>query len=206
MASYTVTRISPPSNPTQQDDAHEAGEAATPFEAWTNWLEEARDTIAEGDGDPDDTDTILAVILEHIAGGGPDAIANKEARLEEILREAQASNGKITVFLQRQREARKAQKAEAAALAARLDEIAGQITAMARENAALRSSLSACEQNLAQATDMLEKEIARERALRRLLDAQRARPHNQKVASELIKRHAAKALEIAVKSKTEEAA
>jgi hypothetical protein len=206
MASYTVTRISPPSNPTQQDDVTEADEAATPFEAWTDWLDEARDAIDEGDGDPDDTDTILAVILEHIAGGGPDAIANKEARLEEILREAQASNGKITVFLQRQREARKAQKAEAAALAARLDEIAGQITAMARENAALRSSLSACEQNLAQATDMLEKEIARERALRRLLDAQRARPHNQKVASELIKRHAAKALEIAVKSKTEEAA
>jgi hypothetical protein len=206
MASYTVTRISPPSNPTQQDDVTEADEAATPFEAWTDWLDEARDAIDEGDGDPDDTDTILAVILEHIAGGGPDAIANKEARLEEILREAQASNGKITVFLQRQREARKAQKAEAAALAARLDGIAGQITAMARENAALRSSLSACEQNLAQATDMLEKEIARERALRRLLDAQRARPHNQKVASELIKRHAAKALEIAVKSKTEEAA
>ena len=192
--------------PVEAAKTDETAETATSFEAWIDWLEEARDRIAEGDGDPDDLDTLLAVVLEHIAGGGPDAIANKDARVEEVLREAQASNGKITVFLQRQREARKAQKAEAAALAARLDEIAGQITAMARENAALRSSLSACEQNLAQATDMLEKEIARERALRRLLDAQRARPHNQKVASELIKRHAAKALEIAVKSKTEEAA
>ena len=52
---------------------------------------------------------------------------------------------------------------------------------------------------------MLEKEIARERALRRLLDAQRSRPHTQRVASELAKRHAAKALEVVAKSKTEAA-
>jgi hypothetical protein len=205
MASYTATWVGPPSNSAQQDDVPEAAEAATPFESWLDWLEEARDAIAEGEGDPDDADTLLAVILEHVVGGGPDAIGRRDGRIEEVLREAQASNGKITVFLQRQREARKAQKAESAALAARLDGIAGQIPAMARENAALRSSLSACEQNLAQATDMLEKEIARERALRRLLDAQRSRPHTQRVASELAKRHAAKALEVVTKSKTEAA-
>ena len=44
---------------------------------------------------------------------------------------------------------------------------------MTRENSELRTKLSNCEQNLRQATDMLEKEIARERSLRRLLDAQR---------------------------------
>jgi hypothetical protein len=206
MASYTVTRISPPSNPAQRDDAHEAGEAATPFEAWTDWLEEARDTIEQGDGDPDDLDTLLAVVLEHIAGGGPDAIGRRDGRVEEVLREAQDSNNKITVFMHRQREARKARTVEGAALAGRLDEITNAIAAVTRENVELRTKLTACEQNLMQVTDMLEKEIARERALRRLLDAQRARPHNQKVASELIKRHAAKALEIAVKSKTDEAA
>jgi hypothetical protein len=172
---------------------------------WFDWLEEARDTIEQGDGDPDDLDTLLAVVLEHIAGGGPDAIANKDARVEEVLREAQASNGKITVFLHRQREARKTQKAEAAALAERLDRMAGQIAAVTQENAELRATLANCEQNLRQATDMLEKEIARERSLRRLLDAQRARPHTQRIASELAKRHAAEALEVVTKSKTEAA-
>ena len=206
MASYTATWVGPPSNSAQQDDVPEAAEAATPFESWLDWLEEARDAIAEGEGDPDDADTLLAVILEHVVGGGPDAIGRRDGRVEEVLREAQDSNNKITVFMHRQREARKARTVEAAALAGRLDEITNAIAAVTRENVELRTKLTACEQNLMQVTDMLEKEIARERALRRLLDAQRARPHNQKVASELIKRHAAKALEIAVKSKTDEAA
>jgi predicted RNase H-like nuclease (RuvC/YqgF family) len=205
MASYTATWVGPPSNPAQDDTAEAAEEAATPFEAWTDWLEEARDAIAEGDGDPDDTDTILALVLEHVVGGGPDAVALKEKRAEEILREAQASNGKITVFLHRQREARKTQKAEAAALAKRLDHMADQIGSLTREDSQLRTTLENCEQNLRQATGMLEKEIARERSLRRLLDAQRSRPHAQRVASELVKRHAAKALEVVTKSKTEAA-
>ena len=205
MVAYTVTRISPPSNPAQQDDSAEAAEAPGAFEAWIDWLEEARDAIAEGDGDPDDLDTLLAVVLEHIAGGGPDAIANKDARVEEALREAQASNGKITVFLHRQREARKTRAVESAALTERLDRMAGQIAAVTRENSELRATLANCEQNLRQATDMLEKEIARERSLRRLLDAQRSRPHTQRVASELAKRHAEKALEAATKNKTEAA-
>ena len=126
--------------------------------------------------------------------------------LEEVLREAQASNDKITGFLHRQREARKTQKAEAAALAERLDGMTDAIAAVTRENVELRTTLNACEQNLTQATGMLEKEIARkERSLRRLLDAQRSRPHTQRVASELAKRHAAKTLEVVAKSKEEAA-
>ena len=191
--------------PVEAAKTDETAETATSFEAWIDWLEEARDRIAEGDGDPDDLDTLLAVVLEHIAGGGPDAIANKDARVEEVLREAQASNGKITVFLHRQREARKTRAVESAALAERLDRMAGQIAAVMRENSELRATLTNCEQNLMQATAMLEKEIARERSLRRLLDAQRARPHTQRVASELAKRHAKKALEAATKNKTEAA-
>jgi hypothetical protein len=193
MVSYTVT-FGPPSNPAQQDDTTEATEAATPFESWLDWLEEARDTIEQGDGDPDDLDTLLAVVLEHIAGGGPDAIANKDARVEEALREAKDLSGKVTVFLHRQREARKTRAVESAALAERLDRMAGQIAAVTQENAELKTKLTACEQNLMKATGMLEKEIARERGLRRLLDAQRSRPHTQRIASELAKRHAAKAL------------
>lgn len=180
-------------------------EADTPFEHWLDWLEETRETIAEGDGDPDDIDAVIALALEHIVGGGPDAVATRDARLEEVLRDTQASNDKITVFLQRQREARKTQKAETAALAGRLDRMADQIGSLTRENSSLRTTLENVEENLRQATAMLEKEIARERSLRRLLDAQRSRPHTQRVASELAKRHAAKALEVGAKSKTEAA-
>lgn len=176
-------------------DTAEADEAATPFESWIDWLEETRETIDENDGDPEDLDTILAVVLEHVVGGGPDAVARKEERLEEVLRQVQAANNTITGFLHRQREARKTQKAEAVALAKRLDEMTGAIAAVTRDNVELTATLTACEQNLTQATGMLEKEIAKERSLRRLLDAQRSRPHTQTIASELAKRHAAKILE-----------
>ena len=83
--------------------------------------------------------------------------------------------------------------------------MADAIAATTRENVELRTTLTACEQNLAKATATLEKEIARERSLRRLLDAQRSRPHTQRVASELAKRHAEKALEAVTKSKEEAA-
>ena len=172
----------------------EAAEAATPSS-------EALETIGRNDGDPDDLDNLLAVVLEHVVAGGPDAVARKEERVEEVLREAQDSNRKIATVLRQQREAREARTVESAALAARLDGITNAIAAVTRENSELRTKLTACEQNLAQATDMLEKEIARERALRRLLDAQRSRPHTQRVASELAKRHAAKALEVVAKTK-----
>jgi hypothetical protein len=206
MASYIATWVGPPSNSAQQDDVPEVAEAATPFESWLDWLEEARDAIAEGEGDPDDADTLLAVILEHVVGGGPDAIGRRDGRIEEVLREAQASNGKITAALRQQCAARETRKIESAALAKRLDGMTDAIGSLARENAELKTKLSACEQNLAQATDMLEKEIARERSLRRLLDAQRSRPHTQRIASELAKRHAAKVLESTTKKETEEAA
>jgi hypothetical protein len=204
MASYTVTRIGPPSNPAQQDDAPEAAE--TPFESWLGWLSEARDAIDEGDGDSEDLDNILALVLEHICAGGPDAVARKEERAEEVLREARDSNRKIASVLRQQREAGEARTVESTALAGRLDGITNAIAAVTRENVELRTKLSACEQNLTQATAMLEREIARERSLRRLLDAQRNRPHAQRVASELAKRHAMKALESGTQGKTEEAA
>jgi septal ring factor EnvC (AmiA/AmiB activator) len=182
-----------------------AEEAATPFESWLDWFGEARETIDDGGGDSEDLDTLLAVILEHIVAGGPDAVARREERVEEVLREAQDSNNKITVFLHRQREARRTLAVESAALTERLDGMTDAIAAVTRENSELRMKLSACEQNLTQATALLEKEIARERSLRRLLDAQRSRPHTQRIASELAKRHAAKALEVVTKSKTEAA-
>jgi hypothetical protein len=195
MASYTATWVGPPSNSAQQDGVPEAAEAATPFECWIDWLSEARDAIDEGEGDPDDLDNILALVLEHLVGGGPDAVALKEKRAEEVLREARDSNNKIATVLRQQREAREARAVESAALAGRLDGITNAIGSLTRENAELKAKLTACEQNLTQATAMLEKEIARERGLRRLLDAQRSRPHTQRVASELAKRHAAKILE-----------
>ena len=76
MASYTATWVGPPSNPAQEDDVPEAGEAATdPFESWLGWLSEARDAIDEGDGDPEDLDNLLAVILE------------RERRLQSLARD-----------------------------------------------------------------------------------------------------------------------
>jgi hypothetical protein len=191
MASYTVTRISPPSTPAQDDrvKAADTDEVATPFEAW----------LGE-DGDPDDPENILAFVMEHI---GAEIDALKKERDEIEVRSTKDTNRKIAAVLRQQREAR---TVESAALAARLDRMAGQIAAVTRENSQLRTTLENCEQNLRQATGMLEKEIARERSLRRLLDAQRNRPHTQRVASELAKQHAAKALEVATKGSKEEAA
>ena len=206
MSTYSVSL----GHSAQQDDSVETVEAAeeaaeTPFESWLGWLSEARDEIAENDGDPDDLDNIFAVVLENLVGGGPDAVALKEKRAEEALREARNSNNKITVFLLRQREVREQRAVEAAALAGRLNEMTDAIAATARENSELKAPLAAQETETARGTAMLEREIAKERSLRRLLDAQRNRPHTQRVASELAKRHAAKALEVVTKSKTEAA-
>jgi septal ring factor EnvC (AmiA/AmiB activator) len=174
-----------------------------PTQTAFDFIDECRDAIVEGGGDTEDLDSLLAIILEHICAGGPDAVARKAERIEEVLRETKDSNRKIA---RQQREAREERAVESAALAGRLDEMTYAIAEVTRENAELSMKLTACEQNLRQATGMLEKEIARERSLRRLLDAQRSRPHTQKIASELAKRHAAKALEIAVKSNKVEAA
>jgi hypothetical protein len=191
----------------QQDDAPEAGEAATdPFESWLGWLSEARDAIDEGDGDSEDLDNILALVLEHICTGGPDAVASRDERIAEVLHAALDSNNKIAIVLRQQREARKTRAVESAAFTERLDGLANAIAAAARENSELRTKLVVIEQNLTQATALLEREISKERSLRRLLDAQRSRPHTQRVASELAKRRAAKALESAVKVNNKEEA
>jgi chromosome segregation ATPase len=211
MASYTVTRASPPSNPAQQDDAPETAEAAeaaaADLDSWRGWIDETRDAIDRGGGDCDDIDAVLATILSYVAAEVETAVAGAEERAgkyaQDVLRETRDSSRKIVTFLRQQREAREKRTAESAALAERLDRIDNAIAAVTRENAALRSSLSACEQNLLKATDMFAKEIGRERSLRRLLDAQRSRPHTQRVASELAKRHAAKVLESATKEKTD---
>jgi len=202
MATYMVSL----GHSTPPEAAEAAEKAATdPFESWLGWLEEARDEIDQGDGDPDDVDNLLALALEHLVGGGPDAVALKEKRAEEVLREARDSSNKIAIVVGQQREARKQRAVEAAALAGRLDRIDNAVAAVTRENSSLRTTLENVEENLRQATAMLEKEIARERSLRRLLDAQRSRPNTQRVASELAKRRAAKALEVVTKSKTEAA-
>jgi hypothetical protein len=184
MVAYTVTRISHPSNPAQRDDNAEAAEAATPFETW----------LGE-DGDPDDPENIIAFLFENIDA---EIDALKKERDEIEVRSTKDLNRKIATVLRQQREAR---AVEAVALTGRLDKINSAIAAVTWENSELKAKLSACEQNLTQATAMLEREISKERSLRRLLDAQRSRPHTQRVASELAKRHAEKILE-----KKEEAA
>ncbi len=209
MATYTAVLTGPPSNPPQQDDtaeAAEAREAAATFDSWIAWLDDCRDAIAEGGGDSEDPDSLLASILDYIATETEAAVALGEERAtqyaRDVLRKAEDSNNKIAVVLRQQREAREQQAAEAEALARRLGRMAAAIESVTRENASLQTKLAACEQNLARATAMLDKEIARERSLRRLLDAQRSRPHTQRVACELVKRHAMKAMESATKGKT----
>ena len=50
-------------------DTAEADEAATPFDSWLGWLDEARDAIDQGGGDCQDLDSLLAVILDYVAAG-----------------------------------------------------------------------------------------------------------------------------------------
>jgi hypothetical protein len=158
-------------------EAAETDEAATPFETW----------LGE-DGDPDDPENIVAFVMEHI---GAEIDALKKERDEIEVRSTKDLNRKIATVLRQQREAR---AVEAVALTGRLDKINSAIAAVTQENSELKAKLSACEQNLTQATAMLEREISKERSLRRLLDAQRSRPHTQRVASELAKKHAEKLL------------
>jgi len=202
MASYTVHMIGLPNNPAQEQDAAEATEAreaADTFDSWIAWLDDLRSAIDQGGGDSEDPDSLLASILHHIATETEAAVALGEERATkyamDVLHEARDSNNKIAAVLRQQREAREQRTVESAALAQRLDRMAAAIEAVTQENVELRTKLTACEQNLTKATSMLEKEIAKERALRRLLDSRRDRPNGQKIASELAKRHAAKALE-----------
>lgn len=181
MATYAVS-LGHSAQQVETAEAAETDEAATPFETW----------LGE-DGDPDDIDNILAFVMEHI---GAEIDALKKERDEIEVRSTKDLNRKIAAVLRQQREAR---TVEAAALAARLDGVTNAIAAVTRENSKLEARLAAQETEITRATAMLEREIAKERSLRRLLDAQRSRPHSQKIASELAKRHAAKVLESAVK-------
>jgi hypothetical protein len=121
----------------------------------------------------------------------------------DTLREVLDSNRLVARVSRQQREGREQRQAETAALSRRLDYLADGLAAVTRENVDLKARLAAQESEIARATAMLQKEIARERSLRRLLDAQRSRPHTQRVASELAKLHAKKALEKATKAKTD---
>ena len=209
MASYTVNLVGPPSNPAHEHDASEATEAreaADTFDSWIAWLDDLRSAIDQGGGDSEDPDSLLASILDYIATETEAAVALGEERAtqyaRDVLRKAEDSNNKIAVVLRQQREARERQAAEAEALARRLDRMAAAIESVTRENGSLQTKLAACEQNLTKATGLLEKEIAKERSLRRLLDSRSNRPNAQKIASELAKRHAMKAMESATKGKT----
>jgi hypothetical protein len=213
MASYTVHMMSEPSSPAQPDDAEattETREAADTADFWASWISDLRYAIEEAGGDSDDPDTLLASIMDSIGDEITSAVAAAEERAikyaANILHRAEDSNQKVALALRREREARDERRIEGEALAKRFDRINSAIEKVERENVELRAKLTACEENLAKATAMLEREIAKERSLRRLLDAQRSRPHTQKIASELAKRHAQKALESAMKDKTERAA
>jgi hypothetical protein len=204
VTSYTVNlNLAGPASTAQQDDTAEAD--ASDF--WIAWLDDLRSAIDQGGGDSEDPDSLLASILDYIATETEAAVALGEERAtqyaRDVLRKAEDSNNKIAVVLRQQREARERQAAEAEALARRLDRMAAAIESVTRENVELKTRLAAQESESARAVGALEKEIARERSLRRLLDSRRNRPNAQKIASELAKRHAAKTLESAAKGKTE---
>ena len=212
-AVYTVT-IGRTSNGREDDaaaaaKAAEADEAATVLDGWISWIVDVRDEIAAGGGDAEDIDNVLAVVMGHIAdeieisAKGAEERAGAYAR--DVLLRADDSNNKIAKLLREAREGRERQAIEAEALAERLGRLDDAIAALTKENGELRTKLTACEETLVRATSMLEREISKERSLRRLLDSRRNRPPAQKIASELAKKHAEKMLQLAT-SKTEEAA
>lgn len=204
MASYTAILTKPLINPARQDapETRETDEAAVAnYDAWIDWLDDAKAGIAAAGGDYEDLDGLLAVILDHVtteaeaAAKGAEERAGKYAR--DVLLEVMDSNRLVARVSRTQREAREKQAADAKALAKRLARVDSAIEGLTRENAELRAKLTACEENLAKASNYLEREISRERSLRRLLDAQRNRPHTQKIASGLARLHAEKLLQAA---------
>jgi hypothetical protein len=213
MVGYTVTWQGRSSK--AQDEPEVADDAeATPADSWLEWLEYAHEDILLAGGDDTDYDTLLSYALGHNEVETDAKIAEAEKRAGKFavdtLREARDSNNKIAAVLRQQLQQRQERTAEAAALARRLDEMTDAITAVTRENGALTARLMGLENEFARAIGALEKEIARERSLRRLLDAQRNRPRTQKTASELTRRFAERTLEAQSKavatSKSEEAA
>jgi Zn-dependent peptidase ImmA (M78 family) len=209
MAHYTAHMMGQPSNPAHEHDtleAAEANEAADTSDFWASWVADVRDSIEQSGGDSEDGDILLATLMERIADAIEISVNEAEKRANEFarntLRLAEDATHKIGRVQREARETRERQQVEAEVLVRRLDGMAAAIESVTRENAALTARLAAQESESARAVGALEKEIAKERALRRLLDAQRNRPHTQQVASELAKRHAMKALEN-MKGKTE---
>jgi len=207
MTAYTVNvnLAGPPS--TAQDQTEVADDTeATPADSWLEWLEYAHEDILLAGGDDNDYDTLLSYALGHSEVETDAKIAEAEKRATtfaaDTLREARDSNNKIARVLRQQREECERQEAETTALGRRLDRIDAAIESVKQENTELKTRLAAQENENVRAVGALEKELAKERSLRRLLDAQRSRPHTQRVASELAKHHAMKALESATKGKT----
>jgi hypothetical protein len=207
MASYAIHTSGPSSNPAHEHDtleAAEANEAADTSDFWASWVADVRDSIEQSGGDSEDGDILLATLMERIADAIEISVNEAEKRANEFarntLRLAEDATHKIGKVQREAREARERQQVEAEALVRRLDGMAAAIDTVTRENAELK------ETEIGRGIALLEREIARERSLRRLLDAQRSRPHGQRIASELAKKFAAKALEKAMKGRTEEAA
>jgi hypothetical protein len=212
MTGYNATKTGPPHNPARPDDeAIEEAEAldisADDLDQWRDWLAQARDAITAGGGDCDDVDDLVPYILNCVAAETTALIAAAEKRANAfavgVLRFSRDSNLRLAHGLRALREEREERIAETTALAGRLDKMDEALAAVTRENIELKAKVVTQETEFARKTAGLSKELSRERALRRLLDAQRSRPHTQRVASELAKKHAAKALAAAVKTKTE---
>ena len=199
----TIGHAADPDTPAAPEES--ATDAATPADAWRDWLESAHAELAADAEDVDDID-LVAVALAHAVGGGPDAVAARDERIEEVSRATQIVTGQTTIIRQRQRDAREERATEMRALDDRLTRMNNLIEETKRESADLRRQLTACEKNLEAAAASLRREIAKERSLRRLLDAQRNRPHTQRVASELARIHAEKVTKRSVNEAEEEAA
>jgi hypothetical protein len=204
MAHYTAHMMGQPSNLTREHDtpeAAEANEAADTSDFWASWVADVRDSIEQSGGDSEDGDVLLATLMDRIADAIEISVNEAEKRANEFarntLRLAEDATHKIGRVQREARETRERQEAEAKALAARFDRVEAANASLLQENAALTARLVAQESSTAKAIAGLAKEVSRERALRRLLDAQRSRPHAQRVASELAKRHAETMLKVA---------
>ena len=145
----------------QQDDsaeAAEAAEAADAFDFWLDWLEEARDTIEESGR--------RSRRPRQSARGRPGA---RRRRRSGRCRPQGGTRRGGSARSSRIRTARSPPSCASSARRARRRRskprrsphvsigITDAIAAVTRENAELRTQLTACEQNLAQATAMLEK-------------------------------------------------
>ena len=184
MATYAVS-LGHSAQQVETAEAAETDEAATPFETW----------LGE-DGDPDDLDNLLAFVLEHIVAA-VDA-PQEGTRRERFCAKPRISNRKIAAVLRQQREARNGRSRGA--------------RRTARRDHERNRGGDAGEQRAEDETQPLASRISRRR---RTCSKRRSRANapcaacstpsaavriRQRIASELAKRHAAKALEVVAKS------